>query len=56
VARAYWIWFVGAVIWWCDAALALHFRHLGHALLALGVSALFFLAGVVFMKMPPRRR
>jgi hypothetical protein len=50
------IWFLGAVAWWFSAALAVHYNHRLHALLSLAVSALFFIAGVMWLRMPPRRR
>jgi hypothetical protein len=28
------IWFVGAVVWWIDAAVAVHYRNKPHAILA----------------------
>ncbi len=55
VSRTYWIWFAGAAVWWGDAALAVHYGHRGHALLALLVSALFFVAGMVWLKTPRKR-
>ncbi len=56
LARTYWIWFAGAAAWWADAAIAVHYQHLGHALLALGIAALFFIAGMIWLKTPPRKR
>lgn len=50
------IWFVGAVVWWIDAAVALHYRHKSHALLALAVACLFFAAGMMWLKNSERRR
>ena len=37
-----WIWFAGAAVWWVSAALAVHYNHRLHAILSLGVSAVFF--------------
>jgi hypothetical protein len=56
IAKTYWIWFAGAVVWWISAALAVHYDHRLHALLSLAVSALFFIAGILWMRTPPRRR
>ena len=56
VPKTHWIWFAGAVAWWIDAALAVHGGNRGHALLALAVSVIFFIAGMVWLKTPPRRR
>lgn len=55
-SKTAWIWFLGAVAWWVSAALAVHYNHRFHALLSLAVSALFFIAGVLWLRMPPRRR
>jgi hypothetical protein len=49
------IWFVGAVVWWIDAALQLHAGALPHALLAIAVSLLFLVAGVVFRRQALRK-
>jgi hypothetical protein len=54
-ARTYWIWFAGAAAWWFDAAIAVHYGNRGHALLALLISALFFIAGMVWVKTPRKR-
>lgn len=51
-----WIWFAGAAVWWVSAALAVHYNHRTHALLSLSVSALFFFAGLLWLKLPPRKR
>lgn len=58
LSKTHWIWFAGALVWWISAALAVHYNHKLHALLSLSVSALFFIAGIVWMRMPPppRRR
>jgi hypothetical protein len=50
-----WIWFAGAAVWWVSAALAVHYNHRTHALLSLGISALFFFAGLLWLRMPPRK-
>jgi len=49
------IWFVGAVVWWIDAALHLHGGSLTHAVLAIAVSLLFLLAGVLFRRQTLRK-
>jgi hypothetical protein len=49
-----WIWFVGAAAWYLDAAINLHYNARGHALLALCVATLFFIAGMVWVKTPKR--
>lgn len=51
-----WIWFAGAVVWWVSAALAVHYNNRLHAIMSLCISALFFFAGLLWLKMPPRRR
>lgn len=54
--RISWIWFVGAVVWWIDAAIAAHFNHLPHALLALLVALLFVIVAVVLRPNRARHR
>jgi len=54
-ANSYMIWFVGAVVWWIDAALHLHAGSRNHALLAIAVSLLFLAAGMVFRKQAMRK-
>ena len=34
------IWFVGAVVWWIDAAVAVHYNNRAHAVLALAVACI----------------
>jgi hypothetical protein len=46
---------VGAVVWWIDAALHLHSGALPHAVLAIAISLLFLLAGVVFRRQALRK-
>jgi hypothetical protein len=50
-----WIWFVGAAVWYLDAALNLHYNARGHAILALCVATMFFIAGMVWVRNPKRR-
>jgi hypothetical protein len=56
VPKLSFIWFVGAAVWWFDAAVALHYDHKPHALLALGIACLFFLAGMTGVKTNEKRR
>ncbi len=49
------IWFVGAGVWWIDAALSLHAGLREHALLAIAVSLLFLVAGVLFRRQALRK-
>lgn len=53
--NSYIIWFVGAVVWWIDAALQVYSGTRGHALLAIVISLLFLLAGVVFRRQALRK-
>jgi hypothetical protein len=54
-SKSYIIWFVGAVVWWIDAALSLHSGARGHALTAIGISLLFLGAGVLFRRQALRK-
>ncbi|HVW76965.1 MAG TPA: hypothetical protein VHB45_05080 [Alloacidobacterium sp.] len=54
-SNSYIIWFIGAVVWWIDAALQLHGGTRGHALLAITVSLLFLIAGVYFRRQALRK-
>ena len=49
-----WIWFIGAAAWYMDAAINLHYNARGHAILALAVATMFFIAGWVGVKTPKR--
>ncbi|MGC2404030.1 MAG: hypothetical protein WA510_29820 [Acidobacteriaceae bacterium] len=49
------IWFVGAVVWWIDAAVAVHYGNKTHAILALAVACVFFAAGVMGIKGAEKR-
>jgi hypothetical protein len=49
------IWFVGAVVWWIDAAVAVHYHNKPHALLALAVACVFFAAGIMWVKSTEKR-
>jgi hypothetical protein len=54
-SNSYIIWFVGAVVWWIDAALHLYDGARTHALLAIAISLLFLFAGVVFRRQALRK-
>lgn len=54
--HSYIIWFVGAVVWWIDAALHLRAGSRAHALLAIAISLLFLAAGVVYRRQALRRK
>jgi len=54
-SNSYIIWFVGAVVWWIDAALNLHAGARMHALLAIAISLLFLVAGVIFRRQALRK-
>jgi membrane protein implicated in regulation of membrane protease activity len=49
------IWFVGAVVWWIDAAVAVHYGNKPHAILALAVACVFFAAGIMWVKSTEKR-
>lgn len=49
----FWIWFAGAVVWWIDAALAVHFGSLSHALFAILIAMLFMIGA---MYLPKRQK
>jgi hypothetical protein len=49
------IWFVGAVVWWIDAAVAVHYGNKAHAVLALAVACVFFAAGIMGVKGAEKR-
>jgi hypothetical protein len=49
------IWFVGAVVWWIDAAVAVHYNNRAHAILALAVACVFFAAGIMWVKTTEKR-
>jgi hypothetical protein len=54
-SHSYMIWFVGAVIWWLDAALHVYAGSRRLALLAIGISLLFLVAGVLFRRKALRK-
>ena len=49
------IWFVGAVVWWIDAAVAVHYGNTPHAVLALAVACVFSAAGIMWVKSTEKR-
>ncbi|HTV81376.1 MAG TPA: hypothetical protein VME18_01905 [Acidobacteriaceae bacterium] len=51
-----WIWFLGAAVWFFDAALGMHHGALGHGLADAGISALFLAAGVFFRRQAKRNQ
>jgi len=42
----YWIWFVGAAVWFFDAAVSLHYHVLGWGVLEAAISAAFLAVGM----------
>jgi hypothetical protein len=60
VARNFnWIWYVGAAVWFLDAAIAMHRGDLRSGLTDAAISAVFLGVGVLLGKMqrrPPDRR
>jgi hypothetical protein len=54
LALKQWIWFIGAAAWYMDAAINLHYNARSHALLALLVATMFFVAGMVWVSSPRR--
>jgi hypothetical protein len=53
-----WIWYVGAAVWFLDAAVAMRRGNLRSGLTCAGISAVFLVAGVLLGKMthrPPGR-
>lgn len=50
------IWFVGAAVWWFDAAVALHYNHKAQALLGIVVACVFLIAGILGVKSTERHR
>jgi hypothetical protein len=47
----YWIWFIGAAVWFFDAAFSLHHHVLAWGLLEAGTSATFLAVGLYFKKL-----
>jgi len=54
-AFKHWSWFVGALAWYVDAAIQLHYHARGRALLALAVATVFFVAGMFWVRTPRQR-
>ncbi len=53
--RSYWIWFVGATVWWVVAALYLYYGPVLHGWLAAVVAVLFLAAGMVYRRQALRK-
>jgi hypothetical protein len=53
--NSYIIWLIGSVVWWFDAALAVHHGSRERALGSLAVAVLFFAAGMFFQRYAPKR-
>ncbi|MGB6134732.1 MAG: hypothetical protein WBG54_23345 [Acidobacteriaceae bacterium] len=53
-----WIWFLGAAVWFIDAALSMRHGALGRGLFNAAISALFLAIGMIFRRLgrraPPR--
>jgi hypothetical protein len=43
------------VVWWIDAAVAVHYGNTPHAVLALAVACVFFAAGIMWVKSTEKR-
>lgn len=52
----YWIWFVGAAVWFFDAAWSLYYQSLYTGLLEAAISAAFLAMGMYLKKQDSRRR
>jgi len=50
-----WIWYVGAAVWFLNAALAMHRGNLRSGLTNAGISAGFVAAGIVFGRLTRRQ-
>ena len=50
-----WIWFLGAAVWFFDAALGMHQGAVGHGLADAGIAALFLAIGMFFRRQAKRR-
>jgi hypothetical protein len=49
-----WIWYVGAAVWFLDAALGMYHGALRSGLTAAGISAVFLVAGIFFGRQTKR--
>ncbi|MGB7133672.1 MAG: hypothetical protein WBD46_00175 [Acidobacteriaceae bacterium] len=49
-----WIWYVGAAVWFLNAALAMHRGNLRMGLTNAGISAIFLAAGLFFRRQSRR--
>lgn len=50
-----WIWFLGAAVWFLDAALSMHHGALGRGLANAGISAAFLAIGIFFRRQAKRQ-
>jgi hypothetical protein len=50
-----WIWFLGAAVWFLDAAIGMHHGALRVGLADAGISALFLVIGLLFRRQAKRR-
>jgi len=50
-----WIWYLGAAVWFLNAALAMHHGNLRMGLTNAAISAVFLAAGIFFGRMAKRR-
>lgn len=56
VGRNYnWIWFLGAAVWFLDAALSMRHGALGRGLANAAVSVLFLVVGMIFRRQARRQ-
>lgn len=49
-----WIWFLGAAVWFLDAALGMHHGALRSGLTAAAISAVFLIVGIYFRRQAKR--
>jgi len=50
-----WIWYLGAAVWFLNAALAMHHGNLRLGLINAAISAGFLVAGIIFGRMAKRQ-
>jgi len=50
-----WIWYLGAAVWFLNAALAMYHGNLRMGLTNAGISAVFLVAGIYFGRQAKRR-
>ena len=51
-----WIWYLGAAVWFLNAALAMHKGNLRLGLTNAAISAVFLAAGIIFRRMARRQQ